>query len=49
MSKPGRKRVPRGDARGGSVADKDDQAVRSQRAEKADLIARMRRRTEKTD
>lgn len=49
MSKPGRKRVPRGDARGGSVADKDDQAVRDQRTERAALIERMRRRTEKTD
>jgi len=42
MSKPGRKRPPKGSAKGGSLADKDDAATRKQGSEKADLIARMR-------
>lgn len=42
MTAPGRKRRPKGDAKGDSIAAKDDQSARKQRAQKADLIARFR-------
>lgn len=42
MSKPGRKRPPKGSGKGGSLADKDDAATRKQGSDKADLLARMR-------
>lgn len=45
MTKPGRKRRPRGDAKGGSIADKDDQAVTRQREARSDLLARMKAKT----
>lgn len=42
MSKPGRKRPPKGSVKGGSLVAKDDQATHRQRVDRADLLARMR-------
>lgn len=51
MTKPGRKRAPKGDARRGdvgTVVDKDNKAYSAQRQAKADLIERMREKTRET-
>ncbi|MEU4966494.1 hypothetical protein [Streptomyces smyrnaeus] len=45
MSKPGRKRPPKGDAKYDSLAAKDDAAATKQRRERADLLQRMRAKT----
>lgn len=42
MTKPGRKRPPRGSAKGTSLSAKDDRATHSQAVAKGDLLARMR-------
>ncbi|MBO8196617.1 hypothetical protein ITI46_34055 [Streptomyces oryzae] len=44
MSKPHHLRRPAGNARGGSVADKDRRAAAAQTARREELLERMRRR-----
>lgn len=48
MTAPGRKRRPKGDAKGDSIAAKDDRATAQQRQAKADLIARIQKKVRKT-
>lgn len=49
MTKPGRKRPPRGDAKQNTLAAKDDQAAGAQRDAKADLIARFKAKSRPAD
>lgn len=44
MSKPGRKRPPKGNGKRTSLADKDDRATSQQRADWGNLLVRMRAR-----